>query len=119
MIGGVHAARYHAVMKWVCFTLLALATGSNSAAAEPRIGADCTFRGHSLKGRVQIVESFPDIRVRIVDSFPDLKVKRVESFPDDCGEWLFVESFPDFRIQLVSSFADIDVRYVDSFPGLP
>lgn len=79
----------------------------------------CSFQGVELKGKVQFVESFPDIKIQIVESFPDIKVKLVESFPDNCGEWQVVESFPDFKVQIVESFADIKVQYVESFPGMP
>ena len=78
----------------------------------------CSWKGIDLRGKVQIVESFPDIKIQVVSSFPDLKVKRVDSFPDDCGEWQFVDSFPDFKIQFVDSFPDIKIRFVESFPGL-
>ena len=53
-----------------------------------------------MKGKVKVVDSFPDIRVKTVKSFPDLKVKQVKSFADDCGEWQFVDSFPDFDLLL-------------------
>ena len=64
------------------------------------ISSDCTYDGHKLAGKVQIVESFPDIKVQWVSSFPDIKVKWVSSFPDDCGEWQEVTSFPDFKFRL-------------------
>jgi hypothetical protein len=83
------------------------------------IGADCTFRGKKLSGKVKVVDSFPDIRVKAVSSFPDLKVKKVSSFADSCGEWQFVDSFPDLKIQYVDSFPDIEIAWVDSFPGMP
>ena len=76
----------------------------------------CNWNGIDLRGKVQIVESFPDIKIQVVSSFPDLKVKRVDSFPDDCGEWQFVDSFPDFKIQFVDSFPDFKIRFVESFP---
>jgi hypothetical protein len=79
---------------------------------------DCSWNGIELKGKVQFVESFPDIKIQIVESFPDIKVKMVESFPNDCGEWQAVESFPDFTVQIVESFPDIKVQYVESFPGV-
>ena len=82
------------------------------------ISSDCTYEGIALKGKVQIVESFPDIKVQWVESFPDIKVKWVNSFPDDCGEWQEVSSFPDFKIQIVTSFPDIKAEEVTSFPGL-
>ena len=80
---------------------------------------DCTFNGFPLYGKIQVVDSFPDIKVQIVESFPDIKVKVVESFPDDCGLWKFVESFPDVNIQFVDSFPDIKIKFVESFPGKP
>jgi hypothetical protein len=92
---------------------------SVAPAGAAKIGADCTLKGFPLRGKVQVVESFPDIKVQIVTSFPDLKVKVVESFPDDCGEWQMVDSFPDFKIQFVDSFPDLKVEMVDSFPGVP
>ncbi len=67
----------------------------------------CTFKDFPLNGKVEFVESFPDITVQIVESFPDLKVKLVNSFPDDCGEWQIVESFPDVKVKIVESFPDI------------
>jgi hypothetical protein len=79
----------------------------------------CEWNGIELKGRVQYVNSFADIKIQLVVAFPDLKVKFVESFPDECGEWQVVESFPDFKVQIVESFPDIKVQYVDAFPGLP
>ncbi|WP_089412422.1 hypothetical protein [Amphiplicatus metriothermophilus] len=96
----------------------ALALWAGAAHAE-KIGPDCTLKGLPLRGDVQVVDSFPDLKVQIVESFPDLKVKAVESFPDDCGEWRFVDSFPDFKIQYVDSFPDLTIRFVESFPGLP
>ncbi len=83
------------------------------------VGEDCSLKGFVLRGKVEVVESFPDIKVQVVTSFPDLKVKSVDSFPDDCGEWQFVESFPDFKIQFVDSFPDLKVQLVESFPGVP
>jgi hypothetical protein len=79
---------------------------------------DCICKGINLYGRVQFVESFPDLKIQIVESFPDIKVKLVESFPDACGEWQVVESFPDFKVQVVESFPDLKVQYVESFPGM-
>lgn len=82
------------------------------------VGSDCTWNGIALKGKVQIVTSFPDVKVQVVTSFPDLKVQQVTSFPDDCGEWEFVTSFPDFKIQYVESFPDVKIQFVTSFPGV-
>jgi len=88
-------------------------------AAAAEVGADCTWNGIALKGKVKVVTSFPDVKVQAVGAFPDLKVKIVSSFPDDCGEWSFVESFPDFTVQYVDSFPDVKIQFVESFPGLP
>lgn len=82
------------------------------------VNSDCTWNGISLKGKVQFVESFPDIKIQWVESFPDLKVQWVSSFPDDCGEWQEVTSFPDFKVQVVTSFPDVKVQEVTSFPGM-
>lgn len=98
--------------------LPALLLSAQSLGAE-NVGKDCTFEGVPLKGKVQVVDSFPDFKVQVVSSFPDLKVKTVEHFPDDCGEWQFVDSFPDFKIKFVNSFPDFKIKMVDSFPGLP
>ncbi len=81
--------------------------------------SSCSFNGIELKGDVEVVDSFPDVKVQVVDSFPDLKVQEVSSFADDCGEWQFVSSSGDFKIQYVDSFPDVKIQMVDSFPGIP
>lgn len=83
-----------------------------------KVGSDCTFNGIKLYGKVQFVESFPDLKVQMVNSFPDLKVQFVEHFPDKCGKWQVVNSFPDFKVQIVEHFPDIKVQSVSSFPGI-
>lgn len=80
---------------------------------------ECTFNGIQLYGKIQFVETFPDLTVQVVESFPDLKVKIVESFPDECGKWQIVDSFPDIKVKIVESFADIKINFVESFPGIP
>lgn len=81
---------------------------------------NCTFtkdgKTYKLYGKMQIVNSFPDIKVQIVDSFPDVDVQIVNSFPDNCGKVQIVNSFPDVKVQIVNSFPDIKVRIVNSFP---
>ena len=79
---------------------------------------DCDWEGIKLCGKVQFVNSFPDIKIQYVTSFPDIKVKFVDAFPDDCGEWQEVSSFPDFKVQIVNSFPDLKVQKVTSFPGM-
>jgi hypothetical protein len=111
-------------MKKIFFLLLIISalpafSGNQNRNTEkqPFSKENCSCKGIPLKGKVKVVESFPDFKVQIVNSFPDIKVKTVTSFPDDCGEWQFVESFPDFTIQYVESFPDFKVKFVESFPG--
>ena len=77
------------------------------------------FKGIPLRGRVQVVSAFPDIRVKVVSAFPALRVQAVGSFPDKIGQWQFVEAFPDFKIQFVEAFPDLSIQFVEAFPGLP
>lgn len=74
-------------------------------------------KSFELKGKYQVVESFPDFKVQVVSSFAQLHVEKVTSFPDQCGKWQEVSSFPDFKIQFVESFPDLKIKWVDSFPG--
>lgn len=76
------------------------------------------YKNIRLAGRVQVVNSFADLRVQVVHSFPDLKVKPVEHFPDRIGEWQFVDYDPDFTIEFVNHAPDIRIRFVSSFPGV-
>jgi hypothetical protein len=103
--------RFWAVL-WLLLTLWPAASSAGEVAS------NCTYNGKKLWGKIQIVDSFPDLKVQVVTAFPDLKVKVVDSFPDDCGEWKMVDSFPDLKIQFVTSFPDIKIQYVESFPGL-
>ena len=99
---------------------LLMMTFSSFAQEKDSIKKDsCTFKGIKLNGKIQFVESFPDLTVQVVESFPDLKVKIVDSFPDECGEWQIVDSFPDVKVKIVESFADIKIKFVNSFPGIP
>jgi hypothetical protein len=95
-----------------------LAPAWSAAGAADIDKATCTFKGKKLYGKIQVVESFPDVKIQIVSSFPDLKVQQVTSFPDNCGKWQMVTSFPDTKVQFVTSFPDVKVQYVTSFPGL-
>jgi hypothetical protein len=97
---------------------LALSTHGSSAATR-RVAPDCTFQGHKLYGRIQIVEHFADVKVQVVKHFPDVKVQVVEHFPNACGKWQMVEHFPDTKVQLVKHFPDVQIEYVKHFPGLP
>ncbi len=95
------------------FWLIVLANFNGVVMAE-----SCEVKGIQLMGKVQFVDSFPDLKIQYVDSFPDIKVKMVDSFPNKCGLWKKVDSFPDFKVQVVTSFPDIKVKLVDSFPGM-
>lgn len=99
--------------------LLVFVSSSFTQSNDQFIEEECTFNGIQLYGKIQFVESFPDLTVQVVDSFPDLKVKIVDSFADDCGEWQIVDSFPDVKVKIVESFADIKIKFVESFPGIP
>lgn len=96
------------------YLLITLLLNPNSSESNP----GCFWNGIYLSGRVQFVNSFPDIRVQFVNSFPDLKVKWVNFSPNACGEWQEVSSFPDIRIQIVNSFPDLKIQEVNSFPGI-
>lgn len=97
----------------IVFCLIALVMNGFVMAAQ-----ECEVKGIQLMGKVQFVDSFPDLKIQYVDSFPDIKVKMVDSFPNKCGLWKKVDSFPDFKVQVVTSFPDIKVKLVDSFPGM-
>jgi hypothetical protein len=99
--------------------LVAVAVPLATSPAESKVGANCTFNGLKLYGKVKVVTAFPDLKVQVVDAFPDLKVQKVNNFPDACGKWQMVDTFPDLKIQLVKAFPDIKIKYVTAFPGLP
>jgi len=105
---------------WIILLNLLVLCQHSLAQSEEEINEDeCTFNDMKLYGKIQFVDSFPDLTVQVVESFPDLKVKIVDSFPDDCGEWQIVDSFPDIKVKIVESFADIKIKFVESFPGIP
>jgi hypothetical protein len=92
----------------ISIAMLICISSFSIAQSKDKINEDsCFFQGIKLNGKIQFVESFPDITVQVVESFPDLKVKIVDSFPNDCGEWQIVDSFPDIKVKIVESFADI------------
>jgi hypothetical protein len=100
-----------------CGFVVALSAMAATASGSLNKGS-CSFGGKKLFGKVQIVDSFPDITVQVVTSFPDVKVKNVTSFPDSCGKWQTVTSFPDIKVKFVTSSPDVKIQYVDSFPGM-
>jgi len=89
-----------------------------SSSTPTTTSSDCRHNGIELKGKVQFVDSFPDLKIKFVSSFADIDVQFVSSFPDDCGQWQEVSSFPDFTVQVVDSFPEIEVKKVSSFPGM-
>ena len=112
----------HWITRWLMVALFAASLLLAVWAAPARSGAvssSCRYKGIQLYGKVQVVDSFPDLKVEKVSSFPDLNVQQVSSFPNSCGQWQMVSSFPDFTVQWVSSFPDLKVQLVDSFPGVP
>lgn len=108
------------MLKKIIFTplFLSLFFLSPLNAGTGKIGADCTFNGKKLYGKIKFVENFPDIKIQVVENFPDLKVKKVDNFPDSCGEWKIVENFPDFTVKIVEHFGDIKIKFVENFPGI-
>jgi len=109
-----------ALFQFLITLLFLLSANIIYAQSEDEINEDdCTYNGFELYGKIQFVESFPDITIQVVESFPDFEVKIVDSFPDNCGEWQIVDSFPDLKVKIVESFPDIKIKFVESFPGLP
>jgi hypothetical protein len=78
---------------------------------------NCTWKGKRLYGKIQFVDSFPDVKIREVTSLPDLRVRMVTSLPSRCGEWEEVTSLPTLRVKRVTALEDLQVEYVTSFPG--
>ena len=108
------STKFYQIISLILLSTLTFAQSEDEVNEE-----ECAFNGIQLYGKIQFVESFPDLTVQIVESFPDLKVKIVESFPDECGKWQIVDSFPDVKVKIVESFADIKIKFVVSFPGVP
>ncbi|CAA6803447.1 MAG: Unknown protein [uncultured Sulfurovum sp.] len=96
-------------------SILILFTGGTLSANS---STPCTKNGITLYGKVQFVDSFPDLKIEYVDSFPDIDVEFVSSFPSTCGKWKIVDSFPDFKVQIVTSFPDLKVRKFTAFAGM-
>ena len=85
-------------------------------AKSKKIGADCTYKGKKLYGKIQFVKNFGDIRVEIVDNFGDLKVEVVKYYATSCGKWEIVSQFPDLKVEIVKNFGDIKIEFVKYFP---
>ncbi len=72
---------------------------------------------YKLYGKYKIVDSSPDLKVQIVDTWQDIKVQKDADFPTKCGKFKEVDAFPNIKIQIVNSFPDLKVKEVTSFPG--
>jgi hypothetical protein len=107
------------LIAWRILALAAQLTATPMAGRPVVDKASCTFKGHKLYGRIQVVTAFPDVKVQVVDAFPDLRVQKVDAFPDKCGRWQLVTAFPDTKVQMVTAFPDVKVQMVTSFPGVP
>ena len=103
---------------WRAPAMASTPTSKQSSSQQTSNASNCYHNGIELKGKVQFVDSFADLKVKFVNSFADINVEFVSSFPDKCGQWQTVNSFPDFTIQEVDSFPDIEVKKVSSFPGM-
>ena len=66
------------------------------AGRRPRQG-QLHVQGHPLRGKVQIVDAFPDIKIEVVTAFEDLRVERVRAFASAAANGEIVTAFPDFR----------------------
>ena len=118
-------------MKKLFFTLLFAAVVSSISASAQKIDLGkfvidknvCTITRKSdgkvfpLHGRVEIVESAPDLRVEIVDHNPDVRAMPHYN-PYGCGMYDLVESAPVLRIEIVESAPDLRVEIVDHNPGI-
>ena len=63
---------------YITTILILFAINFSFAQSEDEINEDeCTFNSIKLFGKIQLVESFPDLTVQVVESFPDLKVKKI------------------------------------------
>ncbi len=111
--------RLGAAVRMLAIAVVLALVATSAGSSDKKVGADCTYKGFKLYGKVKIVSSFPDLKIQTVQSFPDLKVKHVEHFPDSCGKWQFVENFPDLKVQYVDAFPDLKIQFVENFPGLP
>lgn len=91
------------------FLLLALfVVATNAEPASSKLQG-CSVNGIYLKGRVQVVSAFGDVKIREVGTGADLQV-RIVDLPQSCGEWRFVDSLPDFTVEYVSIGEDITVK---------
>lgn len=112
----IYSKKKGSFMKYLVLITLSLLISTPVFAS--KIGADCTYKGKKLYGKIKFVENFEDIKIKVVDNFQDIKVQKVSNFANSCGKWQVVENFEDVKVKVVSNFEDIKVKYVDNFPGL-
>lgn len=93
--------------------------GTSDAGPWPLDKMNCTWKGKKLYGKIEFVDSFPDLKIREVTALADLKVEMVSALPSRCGQWEEVTSLPHLRVKRVTSFEDLSVRFVTAFPGFP
>lgn len=97
-------------MNKIAFYLLFAVAFAGSAFAQQAIQDTCL-----LKGRVKIVEDYPDFTVKIVEDYPDLEVEVVEFYVgNECGRIQFVTEYPKVTIKIVNDYPDITIRFKDS-----
>lgn len=100
-------------MKSLIFLFLLL-----SLFPEDKISKECQFNGHTLFGKVRVVEFGEDIKVRVVTFSQDIKVRIRQHFASDCGQWVYVDFGEDFKIRYVDFAEDIKIRFVNFSEGL-
>lgn len=104
-------------INFLAITLLTLI--GNTSILSSEIKTNCIYKNKKLYGRIQFVDTFPDIRIRIVTSKPNLRVVKKQSNAIQCGEWQIVNFAPSIRIMIDQKHGEIDVQYVDFSPGVP
>ncbi len=75
--------------------LLGLATQAAAGATLSGCTLSIDDKRFELKGKYQVVESFPDFKVQVVGSFAQVHVEKVTSFPDSCGKQKFQNHFSE------------------------
>ncbi len=106
------------IAPYILSALLLIASLSKGSADDVSAASKPEAPIRSIYGRIQIVTTNPDYKVEVVNSFEDLRVQKVDAFPDSTGKWQLVDSFPDYKIQIVKAFGDFKVKWVSSFPGI-
>jgi hypothetical protein len=82
------------------------------------VSKNCMYKGKKLSGRIELVDTFPDIRVRVVKSNPHLRVQKMKANTARCGEWEIVKFPPSLRVMIDQVHGEIDIQYVNFSPGV-